>query len=180
MTQGHDADGCDTRRKAVVDRRKVLQWGGIAGLAATAGLPEAGHAQKPAGTPAPGYPSIDVAALASINVGAEIAFHYPDADSPAVLLRLDRPAEGGIGPDLSIVAYSILCTHKGCPVSFKKAHNMLLCGCHWSSFDPAKAGRLVIGQASEPLPQIKLAVADGMVRAVGVSGLIYGRHASIR
>jgi arsenite oxidase small subunit len=57
---------------------------------------------------------------------------------------------------------------------------MLLCACHWSSFDPAKAGRMVIGQASEPLPQITLQVQNGVVRAIGVAGLIYGRHTNIR
>jgi arsenite oxidase small subunit len=74
----------------------------------------------------------------------------------------------------------MLCTHKGCPVSFKKSHNMLLCACHWSSFDPAKGGRMVIGQASEPLPQIALQLNNGLVRAVGIAGLIYGRHTNIR
>jgi arsenite oxidase small subunit len=150
----------------------------MAGLAAGAGLPAAGHAQ---GTPAAkSYPVVDVAPLSKIDVGAEIAFQYPDPESPAVLLRLSRPAEGGIGPGESIVAYSMLCTHKGCPVSFKRNHSMLLCACHWSSFDPAKAGRMVIGQASEPLPQIALQLDNGVVRAVGVSGLIYGRHTNIR
>ena len=56
---------------------------------------------------------------------------------------------------------------------------MLICPCHWSSFDPAKAGRMVIGQASEPLPQITLRVMGDKVQAVGVSGLIYGRHTNI-
>jgi arsenite oxidase small subunit len=163
-----------------IDRREVLKWGGMAGLAASAGLPAASLAQSPPGAAMTGYPIVDVAPVAKIDVGTEITFQYPDADSPAILLRLDRPAEGGIGPGESIVAYSMLCTHKGCPVSFKKNHNMLLCACHWSSFDPAKAGRMVIGQGSEPLPQIALQLTDGVVRAVGVAGLIYGRHTNIR
>lgn len=163
-----------------VDRREVLKWGGMAGLAATTGLPDASVAQSPPAAAAMGYPVVDVAPLAKIDIGSEITFQYPDADSPAILLRLDRPAEGGVGPGESIVAYSMLCTHKGCPVSFKKNHNMLLCACHWSSFDPAKAGRMVIGQASEPLPQITLQVQNGVVRAIGVAGLIYGRHTNIR
>ncbi|MCL4765848.1 MAG: arsenate reductase (azurin) small subunit [Hyphomicrobiaceae bacterium] len=182
MTGRDDDEGHgQQRRPSGVDRRTVLQWGGIAGLASTAALPATSFAQRPMPEMAgKGYPVIEVAPLAEIAVGSEIAFHYPDDDSPALLLRLDRPAEGGIGPGESIVAYSVLCTHKGCPVTFKKSHNMLLCGCHWSSFDPAKAGRMVIGQASEPLPQIALDVSGGVVRAVGVAGLIYGRHTNIR
>lgn len=144
------------------------------------GLPSGASAQGTFAAVAKGYPAIDVAPLAKIVVGSEIAFQYPDAESPAVLIRLDHPAEGGVGPGESIVAYSILCTHKGCPVSFKKGRSMLLCACHWSSFDPAKAGRLVIGQASEPLPQVVLQLSNDVVRAVGVTGLIYGRHTNIR
>ncbi len=172
--------GDDHNQKQVsgLDRREVL--GGIAGLAATGGFSSPGRAQGGPSATARGHPIVDVAPLAKIEVGSEISFQYPDADSPAILIRLDRSAEGGVGPGESIVAFSTLCTHKGCPVSFKRSHNMLLCPCHWSSFDPAKGGRMVIGQASEQLPQITLQVNDGMVRAIGVAGLIYGRHTNIR
>ena len=96
-----------------------------------------------------------------------------------MLLRLTAPAVGGVGPNQEIVAYSTLCTHKGCPVAFKPERKMLICPCHWSTFDPAKAGTLVIGQASQHLPQIELRVDNGLVQAVGVAGLIYGRHTNI-
>lgn len=163
-----------------LDRREVLRMGGIAGLAATAGFSSPTRAQGVPVASARGYPIVEIAPLTKIEVGSEIAFQYPDADSPAILIRLDRAAEGGVGPGESIVAFSMLCTHKGCPVSFKKSHNMLLCPCHWSSFDPAKGGRMIIGQASEQLPQITLQVNDSVVHAIGVAGLIYGRHTNIR
>ncbi len=122
---------------------------------------------------------VTIAPLKNIVVGAVIAFAYPDARSPAVLLRLTEPAVGGVGPNQEIVAYSALCTHKGCTVAFKPARKMLICPCHWSTFDPAKAGTLVIGQASQYLPQIELRIDNGSVQAVGVAGLIYGRHTNI-
>jgi arsenite oxidase small subunit len=169
-------------------RREFLKLGGLAGLAAGVGLPDAGVAQSvgPAArseAAAPtdqAYPTVDVAPLSRIEVGKEISFAYPEESSPAVLIRLSHAAEGGVGPDRSIVAYSVLCTHKGCPVSYKADKGLLLCGCHWSSFDPAKAGRMIIGQASEPLPQILLRVNGDVVQAVGVNGLIYGRHTNIK
>ena len=34
-------------------------------------------------------------------------------------------------------------------------------------------------QASQALPQIKLQISCGMVQAIGVTGLIYGRHTNI-
>ena len=108
-----------------------------------------------------------------------VEFVYPDEASPAVLVRLPEAGDGGVGPNREIVAYSQLCTHKGCPVAYRARHKLFICPCHWSTFDPAKAGTLVIGQASHSLPQITLRVTEGMVQAVGVTGLIYGRHTNI-
>jgi arsenite oxidase small subunit len=125
------------------------------------------------------YPVVGVALLKDVGAGAAIVFAYPDAGSPAILLRLSEPAANGVGPGHDIVAFSTLCTHKGCPVTFKPERKMFICPCHWSTFDPAKAGALIIGQASQQLPQIELRVTNGVVEAVGVSGLIYGRHTNL-
>ena len=125
------------------------------------------------------YPTVDIAPLASIKVDVPIPFTYPDENSPAVLLRLRQTAAGGVGPNDAIVAYSSLCTHKGCPVAFRPERKLLICPCHWSSFDPAKAGQMVIGQGSQALPQISLRVAGPMVQATGITGLIYGRETNI-
>ena len=92
---------------------------------------------------------------------------------------MDEEVPGGVGPDSSVVAYSTLCTHKGCPVSYKPEHHLLICPCHWSTFDPAREGGLVIGQASQALARIELRVESGMAVAVGVDGLIYGRHTNL-
>ncbi|HEV8614228.1 MAG TPA: arsenate reductase (azurin) small subunit [Methylomirabilota bacterium] len=159
-------------------RRDFIKLGstGVAGLVAAQSLTPAAKAGAAA---APRYPVVPVAPLKDIGAGATLAFAYPDAGSPAVLLRLSEPAARGVGPGRDIVAYSTLCTHKGCPVSFKPERKMLICPCHWSTFDPAKAGALIIGQASEQLPQIELRVTNGVVEAIGVSGLIYGRHTNV-
>jgi arsenite oxidase small subunit len=125
------------------------------------------------------YPTVDIAALDAIREDAPITFNYPDANSPAVLVRLRQSAAGGVGPNNAIVAYSMLCTHKGCPVAYRSDRKLLICPCHWSSFDPAKAGQIVIGQASQALPQIELRLNGRMVQAVGVTGLIYGRETNI-
>ncbi len=166
-----DADG----REAGLARRGFLKAGalGVASVLGAKSLPVA-RAEAAAALPA-----TDIAKLADIAVGAEISFDYPDENSPAVLLRLDGPAEGGIGPNNSIVAFSILCTHKGCPVQYRKDKQMLICPCHFSSFDAAKGGRIIIGQANETLPQINLRIHDDKVQAVGVTGLIFGRHANM-
>ena len=157
-------------------RRRFIQTTGAAGVgAAASGVVRSGGAA--AGTT--GYPIKPIIALDKLAAGATVAFTYPDERSPALLLRMDEEVPGGVGPDSSVVAYSTLCTHKGCPVSYKPEHHLLICPCHWSTFDPAREGGLVIGQASQPLARIELRVESGMAVAVGVDGLIYGRHTNL-
>jgi arsenite oxidase small subunit len=159
-----------------LSRREFVQLTGIGAAALTAaGHPVASSAAQAEAA----YPVQDVASLSSLAPGDAVGFSYPDENSPALLIRLAETATDGVGPDRSVVAYSILCTHKGCPVSFKPEHRMLICPCHWSTFDPARSGSMVIGQASQPLPRIELNVEGDMVRATGVVGLIYGRHTNI-
>ena len=157
-------------------RRDFIKLGstGVAGVLAGQALAPKADAADP-----PRYPTVAVAPLKDVGPGAAIVFAYPDAGSPAILLRLGEAAANGVGPGRDIVAYSTLCTHKGCPVTFNPERKMFICPCHWSTFDPAKAGALIIGQASQQLPQIELRVTNGVVEAVGVSGLIYGRHTNL-
>ena len=162
-----------------LNRRDFLWLGGtgVAGFIAGQALPPA-PAQAAAGKERV-YPLVDIGPVSGLPVGAAVDFLYPDEDSPAVMIHLTETAKGGVGPDGAIVAFSTLCTHKGCPVNFHPEHKMLICPCHWSSFDAAKAGTIVIGQASHPLPQIELRVDGDRVLAYGVNGLIYGRHTNI-
>ncbi len=163
-------------KKARVTRREFVKIGVSGSLAA--GIAPAFAAPAPQEKP-PEYPVATVAQLDALKVDSPVAFTYPDENSPAVLIRLRGAAIGGIGPGDSIVAYSILCTHKGCPVSYRPERKMMICPCHWSSFDPAKAGQMVIGQGSQALPQIKLRLQGATIQAIGIEGLIYGRHTNI-
>ena len=157
-------------------RRQFIQTTGAAGVgAAAAGVVRPG----PAAADTAGYPVKPIIALAELSPETTLPFTYPDDRSPALLLRMSAEVLGGVGPDSSIVAFSSLCTHKGCPVSYKPEHRLLICPCHWSTFDPEKAGSLVIGQASQALPRIELRIESDMVVATGVEGLIYGRHTNL-
>lgn len=158
-----------------LNRRQMLSIGAATGVAAGIGVASSPGARAQGGS----LPRVEIARLADLKPGDQIDFSYPDEDSPAVLLAFEVPVEDGIGPNENIVAFSILCTHKGCPVSWNADHQMLICPCHWSSFDPAKNGRLVIGQASSSLPQITLKIEAGSVVATGVNGLIYGRQTNV-
>ena len=163
-----------------LNRRDFLKIGGtgVAGFIAGQVLLPA-PAQAAAKGKEQVYPLVDIGPVSGLPMGAAVEFLYPDEDSPAVMIHLNEPGKDGVGPKGAIVAYSILCTHKGCPVRFHPERKMLICPCHWSTFDAAKAGTLIIGQASQPLPQIKLRLEGDRVQAYGVNGLIYGRHTNI-
>lgn len=63
--------------------------------------------------------------------------------------------------DRSLVAYSKLCTHAGCPVGlFRERDNALFCPCHETTFDAVRAASPSFGPAARPLPQLPLGV-DG-------------------
>src|SRR5687768_1960395 len=114
------ADDPDCPRR--VTRRDFIKISSATTLAG--GLPAG--AATPAAAPQ-GYPVLDVAELAALKVDAPLNFTYPDTGSPAVLLRLKGAAAGGVGPGNSIVAYSLLCTHKGCPVAYRPERKLLIC-----------------------------------------------------
>ncbi len=163
---------------ARITRRDFVKIGGVA-VSGTLACRLAAAAAPAPGAPARAYPVVDVARLAAIRVDEPLAFTYPDERSPALLVRLPGAGDGGVGPGNAIVAYSMLCTHKGCPVAYRPERRLLICPCHWSSFDPAKEGEMVIGQGSQALPRIVLRVEGDMVQATGVEGLIYGRCGNV-
>jgi arsenite oxidase small subunit len=162
-----------------MNRRDFIKLGGAAAGAAAI-LPAA---RLSAAEPEPrAYVEKEVIGKAgSLKSGEPVNFSYPDADSPCRLIRTGKPAVGGVGPDRDIVAFSMLCTHQGCPTTYDPASGTFKCPCHYSIFDPEKGGQQVCGQGTSNLPQIELVYdsATDAVRAVGVIGLIYGRTANI-
>ena len=76
------------------------------------------------------------------------------APQPAVLIHMQ---------DGSWVAYSAVCTHKGCEVGYQLQTQQLGCPCHGSVFDPAQSGQVVQGPAQQPLEQIPVEASGGNV-----------------
>jgi ubiquinol-cytochrome c reductase iron-sulfur subunit len=70
--------------------------------------------------------------------------------------------------DNSIVAYSKICTHLGCPVAlYEQTTHHILCPCHQSTFDAAHGAQVVFGPAARPLPQLPLGTnTDGYLVAL--------------
>lgn len=151
---------------------------GVSGCMLSSVAGAAASQTTPSGSPA--YPELRIAQVNELKVDTPVQFKYPDDSSPAILIRLSHGgAQGGVGLNNSIVGFSQLCTHKGCPVQYKAERKLLICPCHWSSFDPTKSGQMVIGQASQALPQIRLRITGNSVFAIGVDGLIFGRHTNM-
>ena len=127
------------------------------------------------------YPETSVSSANTLKENEAVLFSYPDKSSPCAMIKMGKSVPGGVGPDKDIVAYSTLCTHMGCPVSYSPEARTFKCPCHFSVFDSEKAGQMVTGQATENLPRIILShnADTGDIKAVGVDGLIFGRQANI-
>jgi Rieske Fe-S protein len=121
-------------------------------------------------------------------------FYYPLQNEPNFLLNV-YPASGtpdgkngaenvplGIGTHGSIVAYSAICQHLGCPapaIAFYPpgtcpdtpgGHTFYIhCSCHGSTYDVTNSASNLTGPAVLPLPQVILETdADGHIFANGM------------
>lgn len=123
------------------------------------------------------YHRLKIARLADLAEGQPVDFRYPLQEHQNFMIKLGAPAWDGVGPERDVVAFNYLCSHMGCPLNgqYKHEHKMLgPCPCHFSRFDLAKNGTIILGQATQSLPQILLEVEKGEIYAVAVSGLVYG------
>jgi len=68
--------------------------------------------------------------------------------SPAILFRTKA----------GVFAYSRVCTHLGCSVSYDAKSNLLICPCHNAQFDPTNEATPIIGPTKIALPRIKVAI----------------------
>jgi Rieske Fe-S protein len=121
-------------------------------------------------------------------------FNYPLRNEPNFLLNL-YPASGapngsngtenvpyGVGTHQSIVAYSAICQHLGCPapaISYYPPGTCpqtpgsktfyIHCSCHGSTYDVANSAANLTGPAVLPLPQVLLEVdSSGNIFAYGM------------
>jgi Rieske Fe-S protein len=129
-----------------------------------------------------------------------ILFNYPLRNEPNFLLNL-APVNGeepspsnpgawnvpyGIGTNKSIVAYSGICQHLGCPApaiayyppgTCPRTFNggalpfYIHCSCHGSTYDVTNSAANLTGPAVLPLPQVVLEQdSSGNIFATGVNG----------
>ncbi|HEX4977694.1 MAG TPA: Rieske (2Fe-2S) protein [Nocardioides sp.] len=104
---------------------------------------------EPAESEAPADESL--AAVADIPVGGALVVENGPGGKPVVLAQ---PRDG------EVVAFSAVCTHKGCTVTAEE--RSIVCPCHGSTYD--LTGANTGGPAPSPLPKVEVTVADGQVR----------------
>jgi len=167
-------------RMVDVGRRQFLRGGMMSAAGAAAATFVAPAQAKAQSLARVDYPSNRLANVSELKVNEPMDISYPDADSPGVLLKLGQAVEGGVGPDGDIVAFSVLCPHKGWLMSYNAADKTLNCPGHHSRFDCESGGQQVWGHATQNLAQFELRVADnGDIFAEGVDELIFGRLSNV-
>jgi len=190
-------------------KRNVLKLLGVAGLLAGGGGLVAGAAQyaQPPTIGASSYSKValldvDGAPLTATRLMSEynvetpdvLTFNYPLRNEPNFLLNLAPAAGktngatnvvGGVGPQKSIVAFSAICQHLGCPAPAIAYYPpgtcpntpggmpfYVHCSCHGSTYDVTNGAANLTGPAILPLPQVTLEwnESDDSISAVGVTG----------
>jgi arsenite oxidase small subunit len=131
-----------------------------------------------------------VANVKTLQTNSPLRFSYPLTVQPSLLVKLGEKVEDGVGPDGDIVAFSSICQHLGCILSFLPAGQSvypeywtakgpsLYCQCHFAAYDLLDDGALIWpSQAPRPVPRVILEVdaKSGDVYATGMTlPLIYG------
>jgi len=90
--------------------------------------------------------------LSSLAIGQTHEFATGDGQ-PAILFRTKN----------GVFAYSEVCTHQGCTVSYSPADKVLLCPCHGGAYDPFNHAQVVQGPPPAPLPSVKVAISGDWV-----------------
>jgi Rieske Fe-S protein len=91
--------------------------------------------------------------LSKLPIGSSFNFIHSAQGMPAVLFRTKA----------GVFAYSAICTHQGCTVTYNASIKRLKCPCHGAEFDPLKNGSPVGGPAETPLSKVKVKIIGAWV-----------------
>jgi len=124
-----------------------------------------------------GCPDVEIAKLSDLVEGVPVDFDYPVEGLECFLVKLGDAAEGGVGPNQDVVAFSYICTHMGCSLKGNYNHDHKLlgpCRCHFTTFSLRRNGGVILGQATQDLVRVELSIDGDNVIATGLSGVLYG------
>lgn len=132
----------------ITDRREVLRLLGV-GIAAVGGALVGGRFKKKIALPLAGTAIVK---LADFPVGSTKNFQAADGNA-AILFRTKA----------GVFAYSAVCTHQGCIVSYSTTSQWIECPCHGAAYDPNRNAEVVRGPAPAPLAKIKVAISGSNI-----------------
>jgi len=110
--------------------------------------------------------------LDELQVGdSTLAYPKGKEANYANIIRVLRADPGALQPptrmewtDRGVVAYSAVCTHLSCTVSWEKRPTLeasiIICHCHNGLYDPLRGAKIIGGPPPRPLPQIPVKVDD--------------------
>jgi len=130
------------------------------------------------------FPRVKVANASDLKVNQPISFNYPLDNEPNIIVRIGKKAQGGVGPDGDIVAFSQICQHLGCiygyvapgtspscDATYNASGSVGYCCCHGSVFDLANGAKVTGGPSPRPQPQVMLEFnsSTGDIYATGMT-----------
>lgn len=138
-----------------LDRRGVIRVGALSVVAVALSLlgkafPKS--SSKAVATKTSTGNAVKVLELSKIAIGQTHQFALSNG-TPAVLFRTKT----------GVFAYSAICTHEGCTVSYKSSNKTLHCPCHGAEFDPFGNGKAVQGPARDALASVKVKIEGSWV-----------------
>lgn len=129
------------------------------------------------------FSRLRIANIRDLKVNETINFNYPLNNEPNILVKLGQKADGGVGPDGDVVAFSQICQHLGCIYgyvapggspscnpSYKASRPVGYCCCHGSIFDLLQSAKVIGGPSPRSQPQVILEFdrSSGDVYAIGM------------
>jgi menaquinol-cytochrome c reductase iron-sulfur subunit len=140
--------------------RIVLGVGGLIGLVLTA--PVIGFLVEPIRR-ARTRVWRDIGRLDAFEVGKTVKVQYLEPDAvPWAGLTAENAAYVRRLEDDRFVAFSIYCTHTGCPIRWDEGSRLFICPCHGGAFNAD--GSISAGPPPKPLAQHSIRVEDGLVQ----------------
>jgi arsenite oxidase small subunit len=139
--------------------------------------------ESSASTTSSPFPRVKVANASDLSGGQTVTFNYPLDNTPNLLAKLGQKADGGVGPDGDIVAFSQVCQHLGCiwgyvptsgspkcDSSYKASGPVGYCCCHGSVYDLLNGAKVIEGPSPRAQPQVTLVYDSptGDIYAIGM------------
>jgi arsenite oxidase small subunit len=103
----------------------------------------------------PPWPKTRITNFADLEINKPLIFYYPLKKTPNIIVKLESEVEGGVGPNNNVVAFSQICQHQGCFVSFS-SDGTATCPCHQAIYDLRDKAKVLGGPSQYQLPSVKL------------------------